>query len=201
MSRLHALLDPIRRPWSKPTLVLVTALIAGAAGYSVSATRPPEKPPVVEHPMVVESWIGELEREPEAEALGEIAEEALAARPPGVDVIRELVVAQNPYSSSSGGLVALPAGEWEIYVSCRFGEQAEDTEGLRAGVSLYGNGGGTDRYAEVDCPVDGGKVLMVLKTTADTAYVVTAMAVSPGDMTEDDFWQTEMAVGVFVVAA
>lgn len=195
---VRGLLGVIRRPWSKPTLVLVTALIAGLAGYGVAATRPKETPPAPTPSMMVESWLSEMERDPIPEEVGESAEEALEAAPPGVEVYAEVIVAQNPYAMAGTGLLALPAGEWAVYVSCRVDEASEVPDGFMAGLNVFG--GDADEFAELDCPANAGESLAILRPTEDTVYSFTLTPLGD-DVEDEDFWEVAMAVGVFVAAA
>jgi len=194
---VRGLTDLIRRPWSKPTLVLVTALVAGLAGYGVAATRPKEAPPVAEPSMRVENWLSEMERVPAVEAVGEPAEKALKAAPGGVEVLVKTVVVQNPYAMSGSGLLALPAGEWAVYASCRVDEAADVPDGFKAGLNI--SGGQADEYAELACPTDARRPLAVLRPTADTVYSFMLTPFSD-DLEDDDFWEVSMAAGVFIAA-
>ena len=195
---MNRLIGMIRRPWSKPTLVLVTALIAGAAGYAVATTRPGEEPLVAEPSMAVESWLGELERDPVTDVLGEPAEEALDAAPPGVEVVEKIIVAQNPYTMGGSGLLALPAGEWALYASCRVEDGPDAPESLSAGLNVLG--GGSDRYLELSCPADGSRVLAVLEPDEDTVYTFSLMP-DMGDDSGEEVWELMIAAGVFIAAA
>lgn len=192
------ILAVIRRPWSKPTLVLVTALIAGLGGYAVAATRPPEKTPEAVPSMVVESWLSELERDQAVESVGEPAEAALKAVPPGVDVAHKTVVVQNPYAMSGSGLLALPAGKWAVYASCRMGEDGDLPAGFKVGLGIAG--GGVERYIELDCPVDGGEALDVLEPDEDTVFTLSLMPDAAEDPESEEFWEASLVAGVFLVA-
>lgn len=194
---VRELLGAIRRPWSKPTLVLVTALIAGLAGYGVAATRPKEPPPAPTPSMMVENWLSEMERDPAGGSIGEAAEDALKAAPPGVEVVNTAVVTQSPYAMSGTGLLALPAGKWAVYASCRVEETADVPDGFKAGLNL--TGGEADEFAELTCPADAGRSVAILRPTEDTVYSLTLTPFGD-DVEDEDFWEIAMAAGIFVAA-
>ncbi|GIG65249.1 hypothetical protein [Phytomonospora endophytica] len=202
----YGLLGMIRRPWSKPALVGVTALIAGFAGYAVAATRPPEHPPVAAPSMAVESWLGELAKDPITETTGEYAQKALAAAPEGVKVATKTVVVQSPYAMSGSSLLALPAGTWKLYAACRLDQDSDAAADLKIGLTVYG---GDDpapdpdsdgEYVELPCPGDGGRPLS-LEVPVDTVYTFSLSPDIEADPESEEFWELQLAVGVFIAAA
>lgn len=203
----HGLLGLIRRPWSKPALVLVTAIIAGLAGYGVAATRPKERPADAVPSMAVESWLGEIAKDPVTDVAGEYADKALAAEPEGVKVVVKTVVVQSPYSMSGSALLALPAGEWELYAACRVDEDSDPPDDLKVLLNYFaGDTPSPDideggEYLEMPCPGgDGGEPLR-FTTDADTVLTFSLMPDSDAAPEDEEFWEMETAVGVFIAAA
>ena len=185
---LRDVLARVRRPWSSPLLVGVTAVVAAASGYVIAspATDPSQEPITV----VLGDWIVD---EPVAAVDDDgRGAEALAAAPAGVTPFRRVLVQRDdmPYAES---LLALPSGSYRVYASCRHGKLP--FEGSGTAMSLTVQYGGEYAAARLPCPSDAAEPVLTLNLSADAVLHLNVLLADADSLLMQP---VPVALGVFV---
>lgn len=197
--RVRDLLASLRRPWPKPLLIGLTALIASGSGYAVAATRPLSTSAESPAPVVIGTWIYENRADAPSEEIGELRREVLNAPPADVAFVRSAVVTQH-VDYVGYQLMVLPAGKYQVYLNCRTGVFPPDVENAEMMLSIDHDG--THSAVNLACPSEATKAVMPLSVGRDTVFAMSIAPASPddGQGTASRLWELSVAIGVFVVA-